>query len=391
VPALRVLVLHNRYRSDRPSGENVVVDLEIDLLREAGVDVVEYQRSSDEIAGYSPRQRVALATRPIYAKDSVTAVAQLIKDHRPDVVHLHNPYPLLSPAVLRVAHRLGVATVLTAHNYRLVCAKGTFFRDGQRCHDCEDKVLPWPAVAHACYRGSRAQSMVLGTALVVHRRTWRGADRFIALTPAMADFLTRSGAPADRVVVKPNTVRDPGPAQSGDRKDFVFAGRLSRDKGVDLLMEAWDQHAVGSLGTLHIVGDGELRQSVAAFAARRADVKHHGIRDRGEIQQLLSTAAVAVVPSRWDEICPMIVLEALSHGCPVLATANGGLPYLVGGGGWVVNAGVSAFSAGLTLAARESAVRTTDARARYVDTFAPEPTIATLVEAYESARAVGAT
>jgi len=386
VPALRVLVLHNRYRSDQPSGENVVVDLEIDLLREAGVDVIEYQRSSDEIADYSPRQRVTLATRPLYAKDSVAAVAQLIKDHRPDVVHLHNPYPLLSPAVLRVARRLGVATVLTAHNYRLVCAKGTFFRDGQRCHDCEGKLLPYPAVVHACYRGSRAQSVVLGTALVVHRRTWRGADRFIALTPAMADFLTRSGAPADRVVVKPNTVRDPGPAQSGDRKDFVFAGRLSREKGVDLLMEAWDLHPVGTLGTLHIVGEGELRESVAAFASRRADVEHHGIRDRSEIQQLLSTAAVAVVPSRWDEICPMVVLEALSHGCPVLATARGGLPYLVGSGGWVVDDSVDAFSAGLTKAAREASRRTADARARYVDTFAPKPTIARLVETYEGAR-----
>lgn len=366
-----------------------MVDLEIDLLRDAGVEVIDYQRSSDEIAGYSPRQRLALATRPLYARDSVAAVAQLVKDHRPDVVHLHNPYPLLSPAVLRVAHRLGVATVLTAHNYRLVCAKGTFFRDGHRCHDCEGKLLPLPAVAHACYRGSRAQSVVLGAALVVHRRTWRGADRFIALTPAMADFLTRSGAPADRVVVKPNTVRDPGPAQSGDRKDFVFAGRLSRDKGVDLLMEAWDLHPVGSLGTLHIVGEGELRDSVAAFAHRRADVQHLGIRDRGEIQQLLSTAAVAVVPSRWDEICPMIVLEALSHGCPVLATARGGLPYLVGSGGWVVDDSVDAFSAGLTTAAREASRRTADARARYVDTFAPKPTIARLVETYEGARSAG--
>jgi glycosyltransferase involved in cell wall biosynthesis len=389
VPALRVLVLHNRYRSDQPSGENVVVDLEIELLREAGVAVIEYQRSSDEIADYSPRQRVALATRPFYARDSVAAVSQIIKEHRPDVVHLHNPYPLLSPAVLGVAHRLGVATVLTAHNYRLVCAKGTFFRDGQRCRDCEEKTLPLPAVAHACYRGSRAQSAVMGTALVVHRRTWRGADRFIALTPAMADFLTRSGAPANRIVVKPNTVRDPGPAQSGGRKDFVFAGRLSSEKGVDLLMQAWDRHPIGSLGTLRIVGDGELRADVAAFAERRSDVEHLGIRDRGEIQQLLSQAAVAVVPSRWDEICPMIVLEALSHGCPVLATANGGLPYLVGAGGWIVSEEVGAFSVGLASAASEASSRTATARARYSDTFAPTPTIAKLVETYESARSVG--
>jgi glycosyltransferase involved in cell wall biosynthesis len=381
--------LHNRYRSDQPSGENVVVDLEIELLREAGVEVVDYQRSSDEIAGYSPRQRVALATRPIYAKDSVAAVTQLIKEHRPDLVHLHNPYPLLSPAVLQAARTLGVATVLTAHNYRLVCAKGTFFRDGQRCHDCEGKVLPWPAVTHACYRGSRAQSVVMGTALVVHRRTWHGADRFIALTPAMADFLTHSGAPADRVVVKPNTVRDPGPVQSGVRKGFVFAGRLSREKGVDLLMEAWDQHPVGSLGTLHIVGEGELRSQVAAFADRRGDVQHDGVRDRGELQQLLSTAAVAVVPSRWDEICPMIVLEALSHGCPVLATARGGLPYLVGSGGWVVDDTVGALSAGLTQAAGEALDRTSAARARYTEEFAPKPTIARLIEAYEGARSAG--
>ncbi|HZV27555.1 MAG TPA: glycosyltransferase, partial [Acidothermaceae bacterium] len=190
---MRVLVVHNRYRSENPSGENAVVDLEVDLLRGAGVDVAVFERSSDEIDAFSRRERAGLAMQPIYSASSIRRVREIVREFKPDVLHLHNPYPLISPSVLRTARTAGVATVVTVHNYRLVCTNGLFFRDGHSCHDCQGTRLPYPAVVHACYRESRPESAVIGTALVVHRKTWHTVDRFIALSGPIRDFLLAYG------------------------------------------------------------------------------------------------------------------------------------------------------------------------------------------------------
>src|SRR5262249_25956371 len=143
---------------------------------------------------------------------------------RPDLVHLHNPYPLISPWIVRTAHRYGVPVVQTVHNYRHVCAAATFFRDGHPCHDCQGRLVPLPAVVHSCYRGSRAQSVVMATTLTVHRSTWRQVDRYLTLTPSMGAFLRAMGVDEARISVKPNTVPDPG-EHNRVGAGFLFAGR----------------------------------------------------------------------------------------------------------------------------------------------------------------------
>ena len=163
---VRIVVVHNRYASQAPSGENVVVAQEIELLREAGHEVHTYLRDSDEIAAFGPLERAGLAIRPIRSRADVHAFATLLTDVRPDVVHLHNPYPLISPWVVRVAAELDVPVVQTVHNYRMSCVAGSFYRDGHACEDCLGRALPWPAVAHGCYRGSRVQSVPMRTTLI---------------------------------------------------------------------------------------------------------------------------------------------------------------------------------------------------------------------------------
>jgi glycosyltransferase involved in cell wall biosynthesis len=178
---MKVVVAHNRYSSAQPSGENVMVDAEIAQLTAAGVEVVPFIRSSDEIADLPLGRKTLLPVSPIWAPSAQRELAAVLRDTRPDVFHLHNPYPLLSPWVVRTAHAHGVPVVQTIHNYRHVCAAATFLLDGRVCHDCVGHRFPAPAVLHSCYRGSKPQSLIMATALAAHRGDWRHARR--GLTP----------------------------------------------------------------------------------------------------------------------------------------------------------------------------------------------------------------
>lgn len=381
---MRILVVHNDYRSDLPSGENLAVRGQIDALRAVGVDVVPYLRSSDEIGAPGGPGRVRTAASALGFGDAVTSIAGLIEREAPDVVHLHNPYPLISPRIVAVAQARGVPVVQTVHNFRHVCVAGTFFRDGRECHDCVGHRIGHPGVRHACYRGSRAQSAVMAVALATHRPRLRRLDRVVALTPALLDHLVAYGIPPERVTVLPNTVADPGPPpDTGD--GVLFAGRLSPEKGIGLLAEAWIRGPEHALGRLTIAGDGPGRGIASNLASRRADVEYVGPVAPERVAALIRTSALVVVPSQWEEICPLIVVESLSHGRPVLATDRGGLPSLVGSdGGWVVAATTAGLRAGLQAASREAALRAPAARARYLRELAPGVLTARLIEMYET-------
>jgi glycosyltransferase involved in cell wall biosynthesis len=319
---MKVVVAHNRYSSAQPSGENTVVDQQIATLRSAGVEVIPFLRSSDEIADLPARRKALLPLSPIYAGQAQRDLRRLLREHRPDVFHLHNPYPLLSPWVVRTAQAEGVPVIQTVHNYRQVCANGVYFRDGHICTDCQGRGYPLPAIAHACYRGSRAQSAIMATTLTLHRRTWHAVDRYLALTDAMAAHLVSYGVPRERIVVNPNSSPDPGtPPPLGD--GFLFLGRLSEEKGIALLLEAWRRHEVGTLGPLRIVGDGELRHLVSAAAAERADVIFTGPTDRAGVRAALRDSSVVLAPSVWHDVLPTVILEALAAGRPVLGSPLG--------------------------------------------------------------------
>lgn len=392
---MKVLVAHNRYSSAQPSGENTVVDAEMRMLAEAGVAVVPFLRSSDEIPALPPAQRALLPVSPIYAPHAQRDLAALLAAERPDVVHLHNPYPLLSPWVVRTAHAHGVPVVQTVHNFRHVCVSGVFYRQGRECQECVGRAWAVPAVRHGCYRGSRAQSVVMATALAAHRGTWRRVDRFLALNPTLGRHLSTLGVPDDRVVVRPNVAPDPGPhTVPGD--GFLFVGRLSPEKGVGLLLDAWSRHPDGSLGRLSIAGDGPLRGAVEAAASARGDVAYLGRLAAAQVSGVMRRAAVVVVPSTCPEVCPMALIEALANGRPVLATANGGLPWLIGAdqpgeaAGWVVVPAPDALAAALPRARAEAGALVEVARRRYEQWFSPTAGLAALLAVYRDVAAPAA-
>ncbi|MFJ1537678.1 glycosyltransferase family 4 protein [Micromonospora chalcea] len=414
---MRIVVAHNRYREAQPSGENTIVDAEIAQLTAAGVEVLPFLRSSDEIPSMSKPAKALLPISPIWAPKAQHDLDRLLTEHRPDVLHLHNPYPLLSPWVVRTAHKRGVPVVQTVHNYRQVCSSGLYFRDGVICQDCRGRALGVPAIVHRCYRNSRAQSALMATTLAVHRPTWKSVDRYIALTTAVADHLRDYGIPDDRIVVKPNAVPDPGtPAPVGN--GFLFMGRLSPEKGLDLLLAAWRRHPVGALGPLRIAGDGELRPLAEAAAAERPDVLYLGQLDRSGVRAALADSSVVLATSTWHDVLPTVIIEALASGRPVLGTALGGIPYLVGAdgprepagtgpaevataapgdghvalpvgvqrgeAGWVVAPEADALAAALPLAATEAGMLAGPARSRYERTFHPDVITKRLIDIYAS-------
>jgi glycosyltransferase involved in cell wall biosynthesis len=379
---VKVVVAHNRYREAIPSGENVIVDTEIAQLRAAGVEVLPFQRSSDSIGDLPATQKALLPISPIYGRPAQHDLAELLRTHRPDVMHLHNPYPLLSPWVIKTAHAHGVPVVQTVHNFRQVCSSGLYFRDGHDCYDCRGKAIGWPAVQHKCYRGSRAQSALMATTLAVHRPTWKSVDRFIALTDRIAAHLRDYGIPADRIEIKPNGLPDPGaPDPLGD--GFLYAARLSPEKGLGLLVDAWRRHPDGALGVLRIAGDGELRPLAEQLAAERADVTYLGILDQAGMAAVRRDSSVVIAVPTWQDVLPTVILEAMAAGRPVLGTRVGGIPYLLGDeAGWIVDPEPDALAAALPIARAGAAAVAPAARDRYVRAFHPNVLTRRLVHIY---------
>jgi len=208
---------------------------------------------------------------------------------------------------------------MTLHNFRLVCLPATLLRDGRICEDCLGKV-PWRGVVHRCYRDSLAGSTALATSIALHRaaRTFRETTLFAAVSDFVRRKLVQGGLDAARIRVR-NNFAWPSPPREGPGETFVFAGRLSPEKGLDLLVESWS-----SRFPLVVVGDGPERERLTSAA--RSGVKFVGTVNPAQIPSVLRQARALVVPSQCYEGSPRVIVEALAAGVPVIASDLGGLP-----------------------------------------------------------------
>ncbi|MFH8925554.1 glycosyltransferase [Streptomyces pristinaespiralis] len=391
---MHVLVVHNRYSSAQPSGENRVVDEEVGLLRAAGHRVEVFERRSDDIAARSLLGKAAVPLLVPWNPAVRTELAARLRTERPDVVHVHNVFPLLSPAVLAACADAGVPVVATLHNYTQVCPPGTLHRDGRPCTECVGSAASLPAVRHGCYRNSRVATVPLAVSLVVNRRRWWSAvERFFCISAAQRDVLVRSGMPAERLMVKHNFVPDPGACRAGAGEHLLFLGRLADTKGVRLLMAAWDEVAAdGGVGVpLVLAGAGPLEREVTAWAAGRDDVRYVGLYDPAQCRQAVARSVAVVAPSMALETFGLVVAEAMAAGVPAVAAGHGAFVELVEDGvtGLLHRPGdpaslascIRRITAGPALG-REMGLA---ARRRYEQGFSPAVGLERLVEGYRTA------
>jgi len=315
---MRILQAHNHHAAK--GGAMEVLAHERELLLDAGHQVEQYTLPAAEDLGLTGLRAGAKA---VWNREAARDVGALVRSFRADVFHVHTPFPLMSPSVFRAAHAAGVPAVTTLHSYRYSCVVGTCVRDGHICEDCVGKKLKLPGVVHKCYHDSRGASAALTLGLDVHRAVGtfhRAVTRYLTLTEFSRKLMIRDGYPAERILVKPNSVPDPGyrAEPTSDERRVVFAGRLIDLKGVTTLLDAWQRTPTGM--TLVIAGDGELRPLVEERAAADPSIRFVGWVQEQEVTDLMASAELVVVPSQWYEGAPLVILRSLGVGTPVLVS-----------------------------------------------------------------------
>ncbi len=320
---MKILMVHTYYRIR--GGEDESFDAEARLLEQQGHDVVKVVFHNEDLAS-RPFWTQAAAT--LWNREAYARIRQVLQVHRPDVVHVQNTFPLASPAVIHAAKKANVPVVMTLRNYRLLCVNAGLFRGGRPCEDCLGKV-PWRGVVRRCYRNSFPASMVVAGMVTLHRalRTWQMVDRFVVLSEFSRSKFLQAGFPKDRMVIKPNFVHpDPG---LGDGKGgyALFVGRLSPEKGLDTLLEAWTR--LHRRIPLRIVGDGPLARRVQEASERCPGIMWLGRRPLRETYVLMGEATLVVVPSIVYETFGRVAVEAFARGTPVVASRIGALKEIV--------------------------------------------------------------
>jgi glycosyltransferase involved in cell wall biosynthesis len=319
---MKILVAHNRYQ--KPGGEDAVFQNETALLESYGHEVTRYTASNDDVGQYS---LPVLAAKTIWNTASMRDVRAVLQRTRPDVIHVHNTFQLISPSIYSAAKAEGIPVVQTLHNFRLLCPAAILRRAGHVCEECVGTATRWPSVVHGCYRDSRATTAVVATMLTTHRMlgTWQQKiARYIAQSQFAKQKFVQDGWPADKIVVKPNFLpSDPGGSEA--RQGFaLFVGRLSEEKGVGTLLKA--VRGMPGHFSLKIAGQGPLQP---ADTTADSGVVWLGHQSRLQILHLMKTARVLVMPSEWYESCPMTIIEALASGLPVITTRIGTMPEMV--------------------------------------------------------------
>lgn len=320
---MKALMCHNYYQA--PGGEDQVFHDECELLHNRGQEVVRYRVHNDALASMG---RWESAKKSVWNAQTYQEVRGLIRKHAPDVVHCANTFPLMSPSVYYAAAAEAVPVVQTLHNFRIFCPAGTLLRNHQPCELCLRKSFAWPAMLHRCYRSSVATTAASSAMHAYHRfrGTWDMVSQYIALTDFSRGKFIAAGLPADKIVVKPNFVQ-PDPGFRENKEDYVvFVGRLSPEKGIDVLLDAWrsEQRQI----PLKIVGDGPLGDMVRAHCRANPMIQWLGAQPFERTLQLIAAARMLVFPSIWYETFGRSMIEAKAAGTPVIASDLGAMAEL---------------------------------------------------------------
>ncbi|MDN5201637.1 glycosyltransferase family 4 protein [Fulvivirgaceae bacterium BMA10] len=324
---MRVLLVHNKYQY--LGGEDKVFSEEADLLKRN--DHVVDQLIFDNNELNSTLKKVKAGLQMAYNKSSGLILENRIKSFKPDIIHVHNIFYLVSPSILYVAKKYSIPVVVTLHNYRLICSGALLLRNASTCEICIGKILPFSGIKYKCHRNSTLQTTQLTLVTSMHKLlgTWkRKVDTFVTMTEFTKRKFVESSLKLDpnKIVVKPNSVDDLGYSDPNDRENyFLFVGRLSKEKGIDILLKATE---VGNF-KLEIIGDGPMEDDVRKYINSNSNIVYHGYQDRDFIKQKLKSSLALVFPSISYEGLPITILEAFSTGTPVISSDIGNINQIV--------------------------------------------------------------
>jgi glycosyltransferase involved in cell wall biosynthesis len=383
----KILIVHNCYQ--QAGGEDTVVAAETELLINHGHQVELWKVDNKDLPG-GLRGKIKAALSTSYSSTSKAIAREKLRHFKPDIVHVHNFFPQISPSVYDACAEENVPVVQTLHNYRLICPGALLLRDGKVCELCVTG-SPYHAALYGCYRGSKAGSLVVAHMVAQHRdqQTWNHkVSRFIALTEFAKAKFVEAGFPAHKIAIKPNFVK-PHASEALRNKPSspyaLFVGRLSEEKGIKTLAKAWE--ILGNHCTLKVAGDGPLMH----LLNNRDNIETLGFQDSTRIHQLMQDAAFLVIPSEWYEGFPMVLVEAFSHGLPAIASRLGSLSEIVidGKTGLLFEAGNAkelADNVRRLIGSRDECKRMGDnAKAVYLSSYTPDHNIQQLLDIYQGA------
>lgn len=342
---MRILLVHNYYGSSAPSGENKVFEAEKAMLEKHGHEVAVYTRHSDEIRGMENERwgmmrklwgMVKGAMCTVGNPCAARAVAKNCREFKPDVVHFHNTFPLISPLAVRAASKYA-PVVMTLHNYRTACTAGVPTRDSKVCSLCLDKKCVFDGVKRRCYRGSLVATLPLAINITFYRRRLpKWVTKFIVLSEFQKRKMVEYGCPEEKIEVKGNFVS--GGVVSGGvevkKNQIVYVGRLSKEKGVETLIKAFKILSASSVCSvvknlkLIIVGDGVDRQELEGMA-QGLNVEFVGQKPATETRRIVAESKALVSPSACWETFGLAAAEAMSVGTPSVVSNVGALPDIV--------------------------------------------------------------
>lgn len=330
---MRILQVHNEYQ--HLGGEEVVVTSEYQMLKQYGHSIEQWIVKNLNLDRVSLSEKTQIALQSVWSIRASQQIKQRLKEFQPDVVHVHNTVPKISPSIYEACRSFGIPVVQTLHNYRLICPGYYLYRNNRVCEDCINKSFRYPAIVHGCYRNNSFQSAVAVAGLTIHqlKRTYsRNVDIYIALTDFARQKFIAGGLPSEKIAVKPNFVSSNILTGSHKGGYALFVGKLVKYKGIETLLQAW--RSLNEPIPLKVVGQGPLE--ILLKSNLPSSVEYLGQQPREEVLKLMQDATLIIFPSEWYEGFPMTIAEAFATGSPVVASRIGAASEIVrdGRSGW---------------------------------------------------------
>ncbi|WP_158513354.1 glycosyltransferase family 4 protein [Exiguobacterium sp. ZWU0009] len=334
---MKILMVHNEYKSK--GGEDTVLTSEINMLKKMGNEVILYIESNSNINQNNKIQMVKTGINTIWSVSSFKKFRKILAELKPDIIHVHNTFPIISPSIYKAAKVQKIPLVQTLHNYRLVCSNGLLLKNGLPCEKCVGKKIPFESLKNRCYKDSLTGTFAINAMQVINKSTGnynKNVDAYICLTEFAKNIMVRDGFPKEKLFVKPNFLNEDNSKliennlklSPEKNNNFVFVGRVSKEKGINDILEAFEEIDQSSF-SLTIIGDGPEKSILEEKYGNNQNIIWKGWIENEKVKEEIAKNNFLVMGSKWYEGFPMVLLEAMSLGKPVIVPNHAGFPEIV--------------------------------------------------------------